>query len=136
MAWEEVARCAIGTDVDSLEERQIWVKPVAPCFKLNCDAAVRGGIGGLIGGVVRDCEGVVLAAFTEPVLRIEDILRLEAMAIQKGVEVARDLGIQMLTSNRVTHLLAYIGKSSANECVWTDSVPMVLFDVLKHDFYQ
>ncbi|KAF7839223.1 cysteine desulfurase mitochondrial-like [Senna tora] len=95
--WEEMSRCGnLGTDVEKREGRIKWVKPASHCFKLNYDAAVRAGVGGAIGGVIRDSEGVVVAAYAVPVKNMLDIHRLEALAIYKGVEVARGLGIQHL----------------------------------------
>ncbi|KAF7844193.1 uncharacterized protein G2W53_001098 [Senna tora] len=39
-------------------------------------------------------------------------------------------------SNRVAHYLACVGNSSSNELVWIDSIPLILSNVLKLDFYQ
>ncbi|KAF7843583.1 putative ribonuclease H protein At1g65750 family [Senna tora] len=95
MIWEELMRdTLLGTDAEIAEGRNTWVKPAPPCFKLNCDAAMSAGKRGSIGGLIRDSEGIVVAAFAIPVNHVEDIYRLEAMAIQKGVEVARDIGVQ------------------------------------------
>ncbi|KAF7825250.1 retrotransposon protein, putative, unclassified [Senna tora] len=97
MIWEEINRVSVlSTDAENMEVRKLWVKLVSPSYKLNCDAAVRAGFGGALGGIIRDSEGVVVAAFAIPVARVNDTFRLEALSIQKGLEVARDMGIQML----------------------------------------
>ena len=46
-----------------------------------------------IGAVVRDNVGDLIASMAEPVKHIKDPTHLEAMAVAKGLELARDLAI-------------------------------------------
>ncbi|KAF7826658.1 cysteine desulfurase mitochondrial-like [Senna tora] len=144
--WEEMARSGnLGTDVEKWEGRIKWVKPASPCFKLNCDAAVRAGFGGAIGGVIRNSEGVVVAAYAVPVKNTLDIHRLEALAIYKGVEVGRGLGIQQLEVESDAKMVVDCLNANGNQASLLNSLcsNILLFcacfsliDVLKHDFYQ
>ncbi|KAF7808484.1 nuclear transcription factor Y subunit B-9-like [Senna tora] len=59
---------------------------------MNTDAGTLPKGGGVIGGLVRDGEGVCLAAFTKKREETNNPMVLEAEAIRRGMEVALQLG--------------------------------------------
>ncbi|KAF7808369.1 putative ribonuclease H protein At1g65750 family [Senna tora] len=69
-----------------------WEKPGRGWVKLNTDAGCLPEGGGVIGGLIRDEEGVCLAAFTEKRAETSNPTVLEAEAVRRGMEVALQLG--------------------------------------------
>lgn len=69
-----------------------WTPPFSGFYKLNVDAAgpIEGDKWG-IGVVVRDYEGVVVGASSWQVVSLPDSEVAEALAMQKGLEFAKDM---------------------------------------------
>jgi len=71
-----------------------WQSPPLPWYKVNINAAVsskeaRAGIGMLI----RNSQGEVMAASNCREISTDNIEFLEALAIQKGIQLAKDIGL-------------------------------------------
>ncbi|CAN1805449.1 Putative ribonuclease H protein At1g65750 [Linum perenne] len=70
-----------------------WTAANAPSFTLNTDGSVIQSTGlAAAGGVVRDCEGRVLDAFTMNLGKCS-ITRVELTSAVTGIERAWDMGI-------------------------------------------
>ena len=65
-----------------------WKKPVAGLVKLNVDAAVRPVMEsfGVIGAIVRDSDGTILACLSKPVYNRVSPHLAECVAPQDGLE--------------------------------------------------
>ncbi|KAF7802697.1 uncharacterized protein G2W53_041808 [Senna tora] len=96
-SWDEnvVARSLMSNDVD-MPYTLRWEKPQHPFVKLNVDAAINNNGEGAIGGVLRNCNGWVIGAFMSSTPALNDVAVIEAMAVGKGVKVARDAGVKEL----------------------------------------
>ncbi|KAF7824560.1 uncharacterized protein G2W53_022704 [Senna tora] len=96
-SWDEnvVAASLLSSDVD-MPCTLSWEKPQFPFVKLNVDAAVKINGDGAIGGVLRDCNGWVIGAFISSTPALNDVAVTEALAVEKGVKVARDVGVNEL----------------------------------------
>ncbi|KAF7807751.1 hypothetical protein G2W53_039912 [Senna tora] len=84
-AWQEW-NASFGLNVG-------WEKPRRGWVKMNTDAGCLPEGGGVIGGLIRDGEGVYLAAFTEKRAGMSNPMVLEAEAVRRGMEVALQLGL-------------------------------------------
>ncbi|KAF7814443.1 protein ANTI-SILENCING 1-like isoform X3 [Senna tora] len=84
-AWQEW-NASFGLNVG-------WEKPRRGWVKMNTDAGCLPEGGGVIGGLIRDGEGVCLAAFTEKRAGMSNPMVLEAEAVRRGMEVALQLGL-------------------------------------------
>ncbi|KAH6788014.1 hypothetical protein C2S52_007566 [Perilla frutescens var. hirtella] len=68
-----------------------WKPPPAGVFKLNTDASITG-----IGGLIRNHMGNVLEAFALKSHKCTDVITTEALACLRGIQMAKDLGVQNL----------------------------------------
>ncbi|KAF7814801.1 retrotransposon protein, putative, unclassified [Senna tora] len=100
--WPRVERCwdelVLARQIDTymLEgpPNLQWEKPRQPFIKLNVDATVKSNGDGALGGVLQDCDGSVICAFTGSTPALKDVALLEAMAVEKGMYVAREVGVK------------------------------------------
>ncbi|KAF7826654.1 ribonuclease H [Senna tora] len=91
--WEEVQDSKSWKEWNDVFGRHLrWEKPKEGMVKLNTDAGTLADGGGVIGGIVRDSDGICVAAFTERVAMVCNPTVLEAEAIRRGMEVALRLG--------------------------------------------
>ncbi|KAJ1431920.1 Ribonuclease H-like superfamily [Sesbania bispinosa] len=96
-ANESVARsqrATIPTATQSLEvstQQNNWLAPPPGKYKVNCDAVVveEGNWG--IGIIIRDCEGIVLAAATRRIETLPDASIAEAFGIKFALQLAWEL---------------------------------------------
>ncbi|XP_029146863.1 uncharacterized protein [Arachis hypogaea] len=65
-----------------------WIAPPPGQYKINVDAAVINGKTGGVGVVIRDWEGVVMAAATLETHYLLSVMKAEAMAIFMGLNIA------------------------------------------------
>ncbi|KAL8479509.1 hypothetical protein ACS0TY_026418 [Phlomoides rotata] len=72
----------------------IWKPTPTGVWKINVDASVRKGVGALIAGVLRDSSGVVHWCFANRCAGIFEVNVAEALAVEKGMELARLHGIK------------------------------------------
>ncbi|KAL8513639.1 hypothetical protein ACS0TY_012939 [Phlomoides rotata] len=70
-----------------------WRLPSTGRWKLNCDASFKRGLGSTIAGVLWDDEGSVVWCFAEKCGDISDVSVAEALAVQRGIEVALQRGV-------------------------------------------
>ncbi|RLM87720.1 hypothetical protein C2845_PM04G12950 [Panicum miliaceum] len=72
----------------------VWSRPDEGWMKVNSDAAFDAATGkGSAGVVIRDHDGVVLAAATRWLGSVKDVLTAEAMAAKEGLELAVECGV-------------------------------------------
>ncbi|KAJ1375243.1 Ribonuclease H-like superfamily [Sesbania bispinosa] len=67
-----------------------WIPPPSGFFKINVDAALRSGNSWGCGIIVRDSEGIVLAAASQSFTPFPDASVAEAMAARLGLKFAMD----------------------------------------------
>ncbi|KAF7807807.1 putative ribonuclease H protein At1g65750 family [Senna tora] len=94
--WEEVQDSKSWKEWNDVFGRHLrWEKPKEGMVKLNTDAGTLADGGGVIGGIVRDSDGICVVAFTERVAMVCNPTVLEAEAIRRGMEVALRLGAKV-----------------------------------------
>lgn len=72
----------------------VWRRPDEGWVKVNTDAAFDAATGtGSAGVVIRDHDGLVLAAATRWLGSVPDVLTAEAMAAKEGLELAVECGL-------------------------------------------
>ncbi|KAF7807932.1 putative ribonuclease H protein At1g65750 family [Senna tora] len=137
--WDEACVADNGAHLDvEIPSELKWEKPKAPYLKLNVDEAVRSSGEGALGGLFRDREGVVHGAFMASAPALNDNTLVEALAIKKGVEVARQMGvldlvvesdsrlmIDMLNSN---YKICKAARHVTGEQIWQDCLPICITD--------
>ena len=71
--------------------QQAWLPPPNGCFKVNVDAVIRSSnqTGGL-GVVIRDSEGIVVAAAVQRIPYKGTVARIEAEVVNLGIQVAQN----------------------------------------------
>ncbi|KAF7815776.1 ribonuclease H [Senna tora] len=131
-----------------------WEKPEYPFHKLNVDAPTMTEGGGVMGGLVRDGEGCILGVFMCAVYYPHDPILLEALAVKRGLELAREIGSQNIIIEGDAKLVFDMLKTNCNQAsalnaisadaiskkaklvrqdfVWTDSVPLFLSEDFFH----
>ncbi|KAF7814420.1 putative ribonuclease H-like domain-containing protein [Senna tora] len=93
--WEEVQDSKSWKEWNDVFGRHLrWEKPNEGMVKLNTDAGTLSDGGGVIGGIMRDSDGICVAAFTERMDMVSNPTVLEAEAIRRGMEVALGLGYE------------------------------------------
>ncbi|KAF7824011.1 ribonuclease H [Senna tora] len=88
-----------------------WEKHEMSVYKINVDAGVCSNGVGVVGGLIRDDEGRCHGAFLEtnsPVL-------LEAVAIRRGLEVARSIGVNKILVESDARLVIEMLKTPCNQ---------------------
>ncbi|KAF7806386.1 uncharacterized protein G2W53_038547 [Senna tora] len=92
--WDELCVASNGAVMDVVVPASLrWEKPATDFMKMNVDAALKNTGEGALGGVLRDCEGMVHGVFMVSTPVLNDTILLEAMAVKKGVEFVRDAGV-------------------------------------------
>ncbi|KAF7821357.1 putative ribonuclease H protein At1g65750 family [Senna tora] len=93
--WDEnvIARALVGNDL-KVPSILRWEKPKFPYIKLNVDAAMKENGDGAIGGVLRDWDGLVTGAFISSTPNLDDVVMVGALAVEKGMKVAREAGMK------------------------------------------
>ncbi|KAH9781470.1 hypothetical protein KPL71_008488 [Citrus sinensis] len=95
-----------------------WQSPPLPWYKVNINAAVsskeaRAGIGMLI----RNSQGEVMAASNCREISTDNIEFLEALAIQKGIQLAKDIGLVLaITESNSLNVVNLINNKIHNRC--------------------
>ncbi|KAF7843501.1 F-box protein CPR1-like [Senna tora] len=100
--WPRVEKCwdelqlarQLDTNMLEVPPNLQWEKPRQPFIKLNVDTAVKSNGEGALGGVLRDCDGCVIGDFTGSTPALSDVALLEAMAVEKGMYVAKEVGVK------------------------------------------
>ncbi|KAF7821386.1 putative mitochondrial protein [Senna tora] len=82
-----------------------WEKPATSEFKINVDVGVDCSGNGVVGGIARDEDGIVLGVFVEVVNFSNDPILLGAVAIRRGLEVASSLKLDRITVESDAHLV-------------------------------
>ncbi|XP_077231940.1 uncharacterized protein LOC143865484 [Tasmannia lanceolata] len=93
-----------------------WIPPNNLEFKLNTDASLEPGGGG-IGGLLRGSHGLSLAMFLENIAK-QEIFELEFDAVAKGLELSIAIGIQSLWIESDSNFVVDIIKGTAT-APWT-----------------
>ncbi|KAF7842416.1 putative LRR receptor-like serine/threonine-protein kinase [Senna tora] len=93
--WDELCVAKEG-EVFEVPSSLKWEKPDGAAMKLNIDASVKISGEGALGGVIRDSEGTTHGVFMASTPVLKDVTLLEALAVQKGVEMALRLGVKEL----------------------------------------
>ncbi|KAF7843717.1 pentatricopeptide repeat-containing protein [Senna tora] len=88
-AWERRNKKKFCNEVIRVEEME---KPIHTFVKVNVDAAPKKEGGGVLGGLIRDADGVCLGAYMNSISFPNDPVKLEAMAVKKGLELALKVG--------------------------------------------
>lgn len=83
-----------------------WEHPEQDYVKLSTDGSARDSDSG-IGGLIRDSEGNVIAAFTGTGAA-KDILSLESQDFQKGLELCMELGFRKIEAAVDNKQVAYL----------------------------
>uniref|UniRef100_A0A803LLH1 Reverse transcriptase zinc-binding domain-containing protein n=1 Tax=Chenopodium quinoa TaxID=63459 RepID=A0A803LLH1_CHEQI len=83
---------AVSPRAPAAVTRNMWKPPAAGLVRVNSDAAVISEVAASIGVVLRDDQGVILAAKVKRIAGKRSVKVLEAMAARLGLQVARDLG--------------------------------------------
>ncbi|KAF7811328.1 putative ribonuclease H-like domain, reverse transcriptase zinc-binding domain-containing protein [Senna tora] len=119
----------------------VWEKPVRSFVKVNIDAAAMKDGGGVLGGLVRDDIGCCLGVFMNLVHYPNEPIKLEAMAVKRGLELALKIGsknvivegdaklVMELLHTPFTDFIYRTIKVVQRNFVWTDSVPLFLSEV-------
>ncbi|KAF7821353.1 reverse transcriptase [Senna tora] len=95
VVWEELQDLKSWKEWNDMFGRSLRCeKPTMGTVKLNTDAGTLAEGGGVLGGLLRDGNGVCVAAFTERVDMSHNATVLEAKAIRRGMEVAVGLGFE------------------------------------------
>ncbi|KAF7815095.1 putative RNA-directed DNA polymerase [Senna tora] len=72
-----------------------WTKPENAAVKMNTDAGLLPNGGGVIGGVLRDHDGICIGAFTEEFPFTSNPTVLEAEALTRGMEKMLEWGYEV-----------------------------------------
>ncbi|XP_020679019.1 uncharacterized protein LOC110097117 [Dendrobium catenatum] len=84
----------------------IWRKPILPFVKLNSNGSVRNS-NARAGGIIRDYQGVVLAAFASP-LHPCSVLTTELYRLSYGIDICNKLGFVNVWIEVDAHLIIQI----------------------------
>ncbi|KAF7830925.1 ribonuclease H [Senna tora] len=96
-SWNEQRIASSGAYRDFIIPCNLrWEKPKAPFVKMNVDAAFKSNGEAAIGGLMRDHNGWVLAAFSGTLPALDDVTMAEALAVKRGVEMAMEVGVKDL----------------------------------------
>ncbi|KAF7826693.1 TMV resistance protein N-like [Senna tora] len=98
--WSRVERAMDETQlalcsVDSCREYPVgseWGKPAHPFVKVNVDAALKKEGGGVLGGLIHDEDGCCLGVYMNAISYPNDPIKLEAMVVKQGLELALKVG--------------------------------------------
>ncbi|KAF7826721.1 ribonuclease H [Senna tora] len=93
--WSRVERELALCSVDSCREYLVgseWGKPTHLFVKVNVDAALKKEGGGVLGGLIRDEDGCCLGVYMNTISYPNDPIKLEAMAVKQGLELALKVG--------------------------------------------
>ena len=72
-----------------------WLPPRSGCYKVNVDGAVfskRKQVG--VGVVICDSFGEVVATLSKKMVLLHGALKIEATALEEGVQFVRDVGVR------------------------------------------
>ncbi|KAF7823223.1 ribonuclease H [Senna tora] len=128
--WDELCVAGNGILLDAdIPRNLLWEKPRAPYLKLNVDAATRRTGEGALGGVFRDCEGLVQGAFMASAHTLNDSTLLEALSIKKGVEVTRQLGVSDLIVESDARLVTDMLNSNCNHASLLSSICLSILEM-------
>ncbi|KAF7827042.1 putative ribonuclease H protein [Senna tora] len=105
-----------------------WEKPEHPFVKLNVDAVVVKEGDGVLSGLIQDGEGCVLGVFSNKVQYPNDPVKLEAMAIREGMELARKMGCSYVIVEGDTKLVMEMFQTKWNQ---SSSLNALCRDILR-----
>ncbi|KAF7814434.1 uncharacterized protein G2W53_028403 [Senna tora] len=91
--------------------------------------AIRSSGEGALGGVFRDSGGVVHGAFMALAPALNDSTLVEALAIKKGVEVARQMGVTDLVVESDSRLVIDMLNSNCNDSSLLCSICVSILDI-------
>lgn len=75
---------------------QTWEPPVEGVYKLNTDVSIMEKKHYGLGGIIRDWAGDTIASFYNWREDLCSISEAKALALRRGIEIARDIGIKRL----------------------------------------
>ncbi|KAK0589037.1 hypothetical protein LWI29_008793 [Acer saccharum] len=80
---------------ESLKTSSVWLPPPEGILELNTDVAVRSGRGlVVVGAVIRDCKGLVVASLANQLVGFFEAEVGEFVALKEGVLLAKRLGLK------------------------------------------
>ncbi|KAF7821593.1 reverse transcriptase [Senna tora] len=109
-----------------------WEKPATSEFKINVDVGVDCNGNGVVGGIVRDEDGIVLGVFVEVVNFTNDPILLGAVAIRCGLEVASSLKLDRITVERDARLVVEMLGTSCRNGSSLNSICREILEVSLH----
>ncbi|KAF7821403.1 uncharacterized protein G2W53_026858 [Senna tora] len=121
--WNEnvIARALVGNDLE-VPSILRWEKPRFPYIKLNVDAAMKENRDRAIGGVLRDWDGLVTGAFISSTPNLNDVVVVGALAVEKGMKVAREAGMKDIIVNCDSRLVVDMLNARCNHTSLWSSV--------------
>ncbi|XP_021719982.1 uncharacterized protein LOC110687662 [Chenopodium quinoa] len=119
----------------------VWKPPAARLVRINSDAAVTTEVTASTGAVLRDEQGVIVAAKVQRLAGKHPVKVLEAMAARMGLQVARKLGefdsfdcvYIKRVGNCVAHLMARQYPPGGFEQLYVDNFPQGVVSLAELD---
>ncbi|KAF7838748.1 Ribonuclease H-like domain containing protein [Senna tora] len=106
----------------------VWEKPVRSFVKVNIDDVAMKDGGGVMGGLVRDDTGCCLGVFMNLVHYPNDPIKLEAMAVKRGLELALKIGSKNVIVEGDAKLVMELLQTP---CDQTSSLNVLCRDILR-----